>query len=115
MMNRRNVLRAVFTSVTVAIVGALVPRIVLAAWNKQAFAAKDQQAVMGALYDGTPLASADIHLKAPDIAENGAVVPITVKTTLPDVRSISIIVAKNPLPLATQFMLASLYTAQVFV
>jgi len=49
-----------------------------------------------------------VKIKAPDIAENGAVVPITVSSTLPDIESISIIAAKNPSPLAASFQLSSM-------
>jgi len=44
--------------------------------------------------------SDEISLKAPEIAENGAVVPVKIKTTLKNVQSISIVVEKNPRPLA---------------
>ena len=49
--------------------------------------------------------SADITIKAPDIAENGAVVPITVKYNLPNAESVAIVVDKNPNPLAAAFAL----------
>jgi sulfur-oxidizing protein SoxY len=49
--------------------------------------------------------SGEINIKAPDIAENGAVVPVTVSTTLPDVESIAIIAANNPVPLIANFNL----------
>ncbi|MET0094148.1 MAG: thiosulfate oxidation carrier protein SoxY, partial [Sedimenticola sp.] len=47
--------------------------------------------------------SGDIKIKAPDIAENGAVVPITVSTGMAGVESISIIAANNPVPLVASF------------
>jgi sulfur-oxidizing protein SoxY len=47
--------------------------------------------------------STDIQLKAPEIAENGAVVPLTVSSSLAGVTGISIIVANNPTPLAATF------------
>ena len=47
--------------------------------------------------------SSAISMKAPEIAENGAVVPVTISTTLPNVESISIVVEKNPRPLAASF------------
>jgi len=49
--------------------------------------------------------SSDITLKAPDIAENGAVVPITITTSLDDLESISIISAKNSSPLIASHQL----------
>ena len=103
MMNRRSVLKAVFTGGLVAGMGVLMPRIAMAAWSKAAFEAETQDMAMGALYEANPSASADVTLKAPDIAENGAVVPISVKSSLSGVTSIAIFVAGNPLPLAAQF------------
>jgi sulfur-oxidizing protein SoxY len=105
MINRRNALKAVLAGCTMLSLGALIPRISLAAWNEKAFSAADQDTAIDALYDGIADASANINLKAPDIAENGAVVPITISTDLPDVKSISVMVAKNPLPLTAQFII----------
>jgi len=103
MMNRRSVLKAVFTGGLVTGMGVLMPRIAMAAWSKAAFGAESQEIAMGALYEANPQASADVTLKAPDIAENGAVVPISVKSSLSGVTSIAIFVANNPQPLASQF------------
>ena len=63
--------------------GLLSPRAVLAAWPKAAFEAKDVATAMKGVF-GTDLteASDKITIKAPDIAENGAVVPISVTTDL---------------------------------
>ena len=84
--------------------GLLTPRAVVAAWPKGAFKARDVDTVLSELMGGTDVAdSADIKLKAPDIAENGAVVPVTVSTSLPNVESIAIVVEKNPAPLAASF------------
>jgi sulfur-oxidizing protein SoxY len=47
-----------------------------------------------------------ISLKIPQIAENGAIVPITVSGTLPNVKAVSILVEKNPVPLAARFELS---------
>jgi|TARA_B110000908_G_scaffold37727_1_gene45339 sulfur-oxidizing protein SoxY len=103
MMNRRSVLKAVFTGGLVAGMGVLMPRVAMAAWSKIAFEAKSQDAAMGALYGADPSASAEVTLKAPDIAENGAVVPVSVKSSLAGVTSIALFVANNPQPLAAQF------------
>jgi sulfur-oxidizing protein SoxY len=113
MISRRSALKAILTNSAILSVLALIPRISLAAWNTQAFSAVDQDAAMKALYDQTPIDSADINLKAPDIAENGSVVPVTVKTNLPNVKSISFIVAKNPFPLVAQFMIPKGTRAEV--
>lgn len=52
---------------------------------------------------GKPVDSKDITLTSPDIAENGAVVPLTVATTIPKAEAIYILVEKNPFPLAASF------------
>lgn len=82
-----------------------IPRALLAAaWPEKAFGADTAQASMAELFgtdQSTP--SSAISLTAPEIAENGAVVPITVETTLENVRSVSIVVEKNPRPLAVSF------------
>lgn len=51
-------------------------------------------------------ASRDIQLKAPEVAENGAAVPIEVASSIPGTTRLSILIDKNPLPLALQFNFA---------
>ena len=74
-----------------------------AAWPEAAFEAKQTDDVMGQLGGKDAAASDAIIITAPDIAENGAVVPISVSTTLPEVTRVSILVAKNPLPLTSTY------------
>ena len=86
--------------------GLLTPRAVLAAWPEAAFNAKTVPEALKALTGSdAPAASTDINIKAPDIAENGAVVPITVTTSIQDVESISVIAANNPVPLVASYNL----------
>jgi sulfur-oxidizing protein SoxY len=89
------------TAVGVAVgAGLLSPRAVLAAWPEEVFKIKDLGGAMKALLGSDAAeASPDIEVKAPDIAENGAVVPITIETKLKDVESITVFSAKNPVPL----------------
>jgi sulfur-oxidizing protein SoxY len=76
-------------------------------WPKDAFSQKTEAAAIKALYGGkTPEASDKVSLDAPEIAENGAVVPISVITTLPDVTSIAIVVSENPFPLAANYVIS---------
>ncbi len=84
--------------------GLLTPQAVLAAWPKAAFEAKKVEDSLSNLM-GTAAtdASSDITVKAPDIAENGAVVPVTVSTSIAGVESIAILAEKNPSPLAASF------------
>jgi sulfur-oxidizing protein SoxY len=87
--------------------GLLAPVRAFAAWNKAAFDAKAVPALLQQLGAGTPIESADILIKAPEIAENGAVVPIEVFSKLPGTTSISVLVEKNPSPLISTFRFAS--------
>lgn len=78
----------------------------LLARNKAAFGASKVDAALQALVGDKPLVkSTDIVLKVPDIAENGAVVPVTVTTTIADVQRISLLVDENPNPLSASFRL----------
>ena len=116
-MQRRHFLKntmATGAAVLAASSGLLVPGQVLAAWNKAAFDAKDVQSAMkGSIGTELTEASDKINIKAPDIAENGAVVPVTVSSTLGDVKSITILSEKNGTPLIAKFNLKG--SAEAFV
>jgi sulfur-oxidizing protein SoxY len=91
-----------------AATGLLAPQQVLAAWNKAAFESKDLNGALDALLGSSELSeSADIAIKAPDIAENGAVVPVKVDTSIEGIESISIIASNNPVPLVANFVLGA--------
>ncbi|MDH5326913.1 MAG: thiosulfate oxidation carrier protein SoxY [Gammaproteobacteria bacterium] len=78
-----------------------------AQWPTQAFGGKDITSVIEKLYGSSKMEdSAAITIKAPDIAENGAVVPVSIKTKLTGVESVSILVDENPNPLAAQFLIS---------
>ena len=86
--------------------GVLAPRVLWAEWPQGAFTAKSTaDAVAALLGEGASEASSQIEVKAPDIAENGAVVPVTVSSTLEQVQSISILADKNATPLIGSFEL----------
>ena len=110
-MKRRTFLQGTIASSMVGAAvsaGLLTPRMVLAAWPESAFKAKSVDDSMNALFKSVNHSpSSDIKIKAPDIAENGAVVPITVSTSLAKVEQISVLVEKNPSPLAADFVLAA--------
>ena len=74
-----------------------------AAFNRAAFDAKSLAEVLKALGAATPTESKDITLTAPDIAENGAVVPIGAATTIAGTRRMLLLVEKNPNALAAAF------------
>jgi sulfur-oxidizing protein SoxY len=81
----------------------LFPRMAFAAYNKSAFDAKTIADAVKALGGGAPAESKDVTLTAPDIAENGAVVPMGVATTLAGVKQMLILVEKNPSALVAKF------------
>ena len=89
------------------------PRTLLA-WPEKAFEAKSPGDTMKALFGSTDVSeSSAVVLSAPDIAENGAVVPVSVSSSLDGVESISIIVEANPSPLAASFDLGPNAVADV--
>jgi len=72
-------------------------------WNKAAFEAKSLGDTVKALGGAAPAQSADIAITAPDIAENGAVVPVGVTSKIPNTEAVYILVEKNPSALAAGF------------
>jgi sulfur-oxidizing protein SoxY len=72
-------------------------------WNQKAFEAKNLKDAFDALGAVSRTDSADIAMTAPEIAENGAVVPIGAVSKLPGTESIAILIAKNPTALAASF------------
>jgi sulfur-oxidizing protein SoxY len=72
-------------------------------WPEDAFKQKGTADAIKALYGKTAEVSDKVKLDAPEIAENGAVVPVSVTTTLTDVTSISFLVADNPSALAASY------------
>ena len=86
-----------------AAAGLITPGMAQAAWNKAAFDAKNMESALGAIGAGKPADSADVQITAPDIAENGAVVPVGVVSNLPNTEYVAIMVEKNPAMLAASF------------
>lgn len=74
-----------------------------AAYNTAAFDAKTMPDLMKALGASAPVESKDVTISGPDIAENGAVVPIGAATTLPGVKRMLLLVEKNPSLLSAMF------------
>jgi sulfur-oxidizing protein SoxY len=72
-------------------------------YPKDAFKQKDVREAIKLLYGRTAEPSDMVKLDAPEIAENGAVVPISVTTTLGDVTSVSFLVPENPNVLAAYY------------
>ena len=78
-------------------------RALAAAWNKAAFAAKTVSDGLAAIGAAAHSASDLVELKAPEIAENGAIVPVEVTSRVPGTQSIYLLVGKNQYPLAAVF------------
>jgi sulfur-oxidizing protein SoxY len=110
LLRRKFVKTATFVGVTVSAVGTgiLIPQRALGAYTKAAFEAKDVNgAISASLGSDQHSASDAITLKAPDIAENGAVVPVTVSSSMDKVDAISIVASGNPTPLTSTYQLSS--------
>ncbi|MEY8688296.1 MAG: thiosulfate oxidation carrier protein SoxY [Leptothrix sp. (in: b-proteobacteria)] len=75
-------------------------------YDLAAFKARNLSDLMQALGGAAPVASADVTLGAPDIAENGAVVPVSVASTLPGVKRLLLLVEHNPAMLSAAFDLS---------
>ena len=84
-----------------------------AQWPKDAFTQKSEADAIKALYGKDGGGSDKVKLDAPEIAENGAVVPISVSSALPDVTSIAILVSENPFPLAASYKIPAGTSAMV--
>ena len=95
-MTRRSVL---------AFLGLLLakPLGVLAAWNEQAFGAKTAADALQGIGASGAAASKDIVIEAPQIAENGAVVPIEISSNIPGTTALAVVIEKNPFPLTGRF------------
>lgn len=105
---RRTFLQATMAASTIAVAasaGLLSPRTALAAWPKNAFNAQSMADAIQAIAGSNNAAdSKDITVEAPDIAENGAVVSVTVKSKVPNTEQISVLVPENANPLCASYI-----------
>lgn len=110
-MNRRIFLKGTLAgSAMAAAVGAglVTPSRVLANWPEDAMLSESVDEALNSLFGSSSLEeSGDVELTAPDIAENGAVVPITVETGMDNVDSVSIMVEGAGSPVAGHYELTS--------
>jgi sulfur-oxidizing protein SoxY len=83
--------------------GMLGPSRAFAAWNKRAFEAKSTLDAMRALGVANAEDTSAIEIRAPDIAENGAVVPIDITSNIPGTTAIAVFIEKNPFPYTGSF------------
>ena len=91
----------------------LLPQAALANWSKEAFDAKTLADAVKGLGGGAPALSKDVTITGPDIAENGAVVPVGASTTLPGVKRLALMVEKNPNALAAVFDVSDAVEANI--
>jgi sulfur-oxidizing protein SoxY len=102
--NRRDVLRISSVLGLAFTAGLLKPSDVFAAdWKANVFEAKTLEDAVKALGGDKFVVSKDVTVNGPDIAENGAVVPVTVASAAPNTEFIAILVEKNPNPLSASF------------
>jgi sulfur-oxidizing protein SoxY len=104
---RRQVLKGAGAAGAVGVAmaaGLLKPTAVYAqSWNQAAFESRNLADVLKAIGGIGAAESAQITVKAPDIAENGAVVPVEITSAIPGTESIAIVGEKNNLPLVAHF------------
>jgi sulfur-oxidizing protein SoxY len=105
---RRELLQAASatTVVGLAITAGLLPKPAQAQtgdWNKAAFETKSLQDAVKALGGAQPVLSKDVIVTGPDIAENGAVVPIGVKSNIAGTTQVAVLIEKNPNILSALF------------
>lgn len=94
--------------------GLLTPQAVIAAWNEKAFHAESiDDALSAAMGSASNTATDAIKIKAPDIAENGAVVPVSISSDISGVESIALLAAGNNTPLVATFTLGEGAVADV--
>lgn len=101
-MNRRETLKQSLAVAGLLGASGLFPQFAWA-FNKNAFEAKSVADAAKAYGAGAPAESKDVTLTAPDIAENGAVVPMAAASTLPGVKHLLVLVEKNPNALVAKF------------
>ena len=103
MQTRREMLARSATVASLLATAGFLPMTARAEWPKSAFEAKNMADAVKALGGGAPAESKDVTITGPDIAENGAVVPVGCATTLPGVKRLLLLVEKNPSVLASVF------------
>lgn len=105
-MKRRVFLRGSLTASTIGVAvgaGLLTPQAVLAAWPKNAFSTKNMKEAMKIVDGAESMETGHVKVSAPDIAENGAVVPVTISSDLKGAKTLTIFTPDNPFPLNSSY------------
>ncbi len=107
-MKRRVFLKGILTTGGAVCAGMLVPQVVLASWPTTAFNAGSLDQTLKDLFAGEPITeSAKISFpELPTLAQDARSVPVNISTTLPKVSQITLLVDKNPRPLAATYLLS---------
>ena len=103
MMNRRAMLTQSAKLAALLASAGLLPQLAHAAYNSAAFEVKTMAELVKLLGGSAPTESKDVTITGPDIAENGAVVPIGLACALPGVKKLLVLVEKNPSVLSAIF------------
>jgi sulfur-oxidizing protein SoxY len=101
-MQRRRLLQATATAAPLSLLAGIgvVPRVAFGDWPEQAFQSEELTEAERLLFGGGAVAESDqITIEAPDIAENGRIVPVEVRTGLPGAKSVTLFSDTNPAPL----------------
>ena len=106
MQTRRDMLACSATVAGLLAAAGFLPMPALAAWPQAAFEARNLADAVKALGGSTPVLSQDVSLGGPDIAEDGAVVPVSCAVALPGAKRLLLLVEKNPNTLAAVFELS---------
>ena len=103
-MHRRSFLQKLSVFIFTGLINIFSTRSAFATWPAKYFASGELAIKFEELFAAFPIIdSSDIKIDLPDIAENGAVVPITISCDLLDIQRIYIWVEKNPTPLVAEF------------
>ena len=103
-MLRRETLKFIASGTLLFFSGLVKPIIASAKWNKAAFSAVDFTTAVDTYFPDQTIQETDqITIAVHPVIENGAVVPVKIKTSLPNPESITIFVDKNPNPLIANF------------
>ncbi|MDM7950078.1 thiosulfate oxidation carrier protein SoxY [Hydrogenophaga sp.] len=110
--SRRTAIKTTGAFATLVSLGIVTQSQAQAAVDRASFAVKTLDDALKAI-GGTPATSDQVTVVSPDIAENGAVVPVGVVSKLPNTTDLYLIIEKNPTPLAAAFMIAAGTAADV--
>ena len=106
-IKRRIILKGTLVGGAAVTSGLLNPRFAFAAWPENTFNKTNLNDAMDSLGVTDLSITNDITINAPDLAEHGALVPVSITSSIPGIDKISILVDKNPQPLVATFELSN--------